>query len=100
MSAVEIAVSYKLAKSPREQINILADLNVCNPTKIQEILAREGIVQEKPIKQVGKPTDCDWIKARELYDKGLSDPKIGAIIGASKKTVLNWRRKNRLVANH
>lgn len=41
----------------------------------------------------------DPVRARDLYDKGLLDPEIGAELGVSTNTVFRWRQKNGLPAN-
>lgn len=66
---------------------------------------KEGVrnVDRRPIRPQGstqQPNQPERVfpadKARELYDKGLSDVKIGEAIGWSAFSVGKWRRKNEL----
>lgn len=43
MSNFEIARSFMEARDKKTQVGILADLNLCNQTKIREILIIEGV---------------------------------------------------------
>ena len=42
MSESEIVASYRQAAKPAAQITVLADLNVCSKTRIEEILREAG----------------------------------------------------------
>ena len=44
----------------------------------------------------GPATRIDYAKAKELYDSGLSDLKIGRALGMSSNAVYNWRKRNGL----
>lgn len=46
MTAGEIVASYRQAARPRAQIKVLAELNVCSPERILEVLAAEGVQLE------------------------------------------------------
>lgn len=59
-------------------------------------------------KRNGKPLLCrlpapnkklDEIRARELYDRGLSDSEIGEIMGSPRSTVATWRIREFLPCN-
>ena len=43
MTEGEICASYRQAKDPKEQIGILADLNLCTGREIKEILHKNGL---------------------------------------------------------
>lgn len=43
MSEGEILTSYRQAKDKKEQIRILADLNLCSPSDIREVLKKNGV---------------------------------------------------------
>lgn len=47
MKREEIARSYRMAKNQREQINILADLNLCSSTEIKRVLIDMGEIEEE-----------------------------------------------------
>lgn len=46
-----------------------------------------------------KRAHIDQRVARELYEKGLSDPKIGEALGVSKSVISGWRKRNSLPPN-
>ena len=48
MTESEICVSYRQAKNKNEQVKILADLNLCKPEDIPELLARNGYITGTP----------------------------------------------------
>ena len=48
MTESEICVSYRQAKNKNEQVKILADLNLCKPEDITELLARNGYITGTP----------------------------------------------------
>lgn len=47
MTNEEICRNYRQAKSPREQIQILADLNQCKKEEIIHILKENGVIEER-----------------------------------------------------
>ena len=62
MSEFEICQSYRLAKNKHEQIKILAELNLCSKTEIQQIIQKaedrkkaEEVLKEVEIKPVVQP---------------------------------------------
>lgn len=54
MTDEEIVIDYKNAKNKRTQINILAELNCCDPNEIIEVLERNNIVHTQPKKKKQK----------------------------------------------
>lgn len=70
----EIVNSYRLARDPRRQIGVLAELNAVPPSVIREVLAEAGELVLKPRKTGGGcPLSFDAAEARRLFDAGLSD---------------------------
>jgi len=53
MTEFEIVRSYKEAKYPKEQIKILADINLCPPKQIIDILTDNGL--DVPQNKSGRP---------------------------------------------
>lgn len=45
------------------------------------------------------PKKIDDATARDLYEQGLSDPKMAKILGCSPNGVLHWRQRNKLQRN-
>jgi uncharacterized protein YjcR len=43
--------------------------------------------------------ECDWEKAKKLYDQGMNDAEIGNAIGCSRSAVNHWRLRNNLPKN-
>lgn len=46
-----------------------------------------------------KMTKIDDLKAKELYDQGLSDHKIAEVFDVESTTICTWRKKNNLPAH-
>lgn len=40
----EICKNYRIAKNPKEQIGILADLNACSKSSIEAVLEEAGLI--------------------------------------------------------
>lgn len=99
MTPDEIATDYLQAKDPAMQRRILADLNTCTISEIDEILEGRGIQVKKP-KQPARPKNkLDRKLARKLYDAGKNDREIASACGVTKFPVLDWRNKNKLPPN-
>lgn len=116
MDKSEIAINFRLAKDKREIVNTLADLNLCAPQKIAQILWDMGELQKeglkvsdysseyKPIQgarqsQLSRKqgrTRLDTDRALEMYHAGKSDAEIAAELGTVTKTVSKWRWRNGL----
>ena len=115
-----MAREVKAAKDPREQINILADLNLCAPREIAEALEAAGALEGtglrprqfssdyKPVppsKSKETPGSKSWKKyaktfdekkARKLFDKGLSDEAIADQLHVAVRRIAEWRRASGL----
>jgi len=44
-------------------------------------------------------SQIDPVRARSMYDMGMTDKEIGAEFGVSSVAVFRWRQKNELPAN-
>lgn len=83
-------------------IDRLAVDNRTTRQRVREALAALGCIApetprtKKAPKKRGPATRIDCAKAKELYDSGLSDLKIGRALGMSEGTVYNWRKRNGL----
>lgn len=95
MSDMEIVSSYREAKDRRMQIGILADLNVCEPEEIANILQAQGIdlsiPQQKPTKKAPIKRFHWTIELEQwafwLYEHGVPVRQIADQIGAARPTV-------------
>ena len=57
----EIVRSYKEARDPKRQINVLADLNECKPQQIRDVLKRAGLkLPKKPKEPKMKVKRSQW----------------------------------------
>ena len=56
--------------------------------------------KEPDIMVKGKRCRWDPVKARELYQQGMSDPAIAREVGTTSYTISWWRKRNNLPANH
>ena len=99
-SAEEIVRSYRTAKNPKAQIQVLADLNACSPKEIRQVLVGEGVLPreteaaKKP--KNAPPKRFDEAVARVLYEEGADDETIARAAGATAHTVAKWRSANGL----
>lgn len=69
----------------------------CARVTVEKWRIRRGLPSNAAEKR-GRKT-LDWDKAKELYDRGLSDREIAEKIGGSRKSVEKWRSRNGLPAN-
>ena len=70
MTDGEIVNSYRLARDPRRQIGVLAELNAVPPSVIREILAEAGELVLKPRKTGGgHPLGFDAAEAAEVREE-------------------------------
>lgn len=67
MTPNEILRSFQEAKDRHEQIRILADLNLCKPSKIIEILKQAG-VDKRLLPRTNISTEPQGLKPRALHD--------------------------------
>lgn len=105
MSDGEIALSYRDAAYPKEQIDILAQLNDCEKGTIIKILEYKGYdVTKRPLrpestKQISRVNPFSTEKAMEAYLSGMNDRQIADFVGTKLYTIFAWRKKNGLPAN-
>ena len=75
-------------RTTRQQVRRALEALGCMPPE-------EPRAKKAPAKR-GPATKIDYAKAKELYDSGLSDLKIGRALGMSSNAVYNWRKRNGL----
>lgn len=93
MTDGEIVNSYRLARDPRRQIGVLAELNAVPTSVIREILAEAGELVLKPRKTGGgHPLGFDAAEARRLFDAGLSDKEMAEKLGTKVRNIQFWRQ--------
>lgn len=93
MTDGEIVNSYRLARDPRRQISVLAELNAVPPSVIREVLAEAGELVLKPRKTGGgRPLGFDAAEARRLFDAGLSDKEMAEKLGTKVRNIQFWRQ--------
>ena len=88
MTAEEIITSYKQAKHPVEQVQILADLNGCSRRTILDTLSSRGV----NITSINDNRPRKWTDERidELYkmiDDGLNRDEIAARFGVTRQRI-------------
>ena len=80
MTDGDIASSFRQAKDPKKQVQVLADLNGVSRREMEEKLHQLGLAAKpkpKPAKRCHtKPPDFDELRAMELYNDGQSDLEI------------------------
>lgn len=69
----------------------IADRLGCTAQTVFRWRKRNG----KPLRPRLPPSNkkMDEVRARELYDRGLSDTEIGEIMGLSRSTIATWRNR-------
>lgn len=117
MDKSEIAVSFRLAKDKKAQIETLADLNQCSPWRIATLLDEMGELRAydltpdmfsrhftpvggtKKTKSRGQKRPrvvMDEIRAMELYEEGLDDLAMSEALGVGVCRVEEWRKRMHL----
>lgn len=125
MDKSEIAVSFRLAKDKKAQIETLADLNLCSPYEIAKVLDEMGALQGSrlrldmfsgkktyrpvagdPAYAIKRPTGMvargrphkalDEDRAMELWREGASDQEMMLALGATYWAVTQWRKEHGL----
>lgn len=80
-----------------------------SPAEISRIIRREQTAVEAVIRHYTKTngqklvkhlSKFNWELARELYDKGLTDRQIAAVLGCSHARVAHWRAALSLPSKH
>lgn len=85
MTPGEIVSNYRQAADPKNQIKILADLNVCTPREIEEVLRAEGV--DLPATRMVKWTVQEEDQLRRLAAEGKSASEIAKLVGRTHKAV-------------
>lgn len=125
MDDTELSISFRKAKNKREQVGVLADLNLCAPYVIAEhleslgLLTGTGLIPENfsrkydavgsatsgrktvkhryPDKRAARSTGLmDEIRAMELYEDGLDDLAMSEALGVGVCRVEAWRKRMHL----
>lgn len=103
MTDGDIAASFRQAKDPKKQVQVLADLNGVSRREMEEKLHQLGLAlkpKPRPEKRCHtRPPDFDELRAMELYNEGKSDPEIAEQLGVAKWKFGEWRRDRDLPAN-
>lgn len=93
MTPEEICKDYRQAKKPKQQIKILAELNLCTPEEITAILQDAGELKSEAVKGNKEETKKRLI---ELFEQGYSNAEIAEQMGLTRHQVairLTWLKK-------
>lgn len=104
LSPSEIRARYKQAEDKRYILDVLGDLTCSTPAEVAALLGVECPKRCPEYRYVKVTTRKPSTKInpelmRPLYDKGMSDSEIGAVLGYSRTSVGKWRRKEGLPCN-
>lgn len=108
MSEFEICRDYESAKDKNEQIKILADMNVCEPSEIIDVLVKNGKIsgikkerteakKKKSIKGSPRFSPEEWAQIKKLHDEGVPAKEIAEKLGYDSQAVSNkiWYEKRK-----
>ena len=108
MSEFEICRDYESAKDKNEQIKILADMNVCEPSEIIDVLVKNGKIsgikkerteakKKKSIKGSPRFSPEEWAQIKKLHDEGVPAKEIAEKLGYDSQAVSNkiWYEKKK-----
>lgn len=90
-----VAISLSLAGYTPAEIAQIVSVSTASVTKALE--NRQLPAKDKPKTYL---SGFDWTRAKELYDEGMPDYKIAAVIGCSKTRVRQWREAHGLPTKH
>ena len=101
MSEFEIISSYRQAKCKTQQINILAEMNLCERSDIIELLQLNGEMPQKNIGGVGQRwTEAECSRIERMFDANMTTKEIAAVYGfkpsVMSSTVTYLRAQGRL----
>lgn len=86
MTAWEIVTSYKQAANQKHQINVLAQLNGCGVSKIEQILAEGGV--ETGSTYTGRTWNAgEERRLRQLAEQGKTAGEIAGLMHRSRRSV-------------
>ena len=103
MSDDELRISMAQAKRPREQIQVLADLNAVSPAEMEAHLRElgaeiPGAPQRSPSRG-GRKLTFSEDRALALLAEGKTDLQIAEMVGVSKAAIQGWRARAGLPCN-
>ena len=88
MSDFEIVRDYRHAKNKVEQVQILADMNLCSKEEIEDVLEQGGVMVLRADTPEEKRQSVFY-----LYHKGIDDEEIATLIGLKPSSVGQIRVK-------
>ena len=90
MSDEEIVRNYREAKDKKKQVGILADLNVCKPEEIIEILKRGG-VPHYALPRKSSPRLVEPKQEQQMQEKPKQEPTRAPVAAAGPKPVTPYK---------
>ncbi len=92
MKPEEIKQRYRDAKNKKEQVNILADMNLCKPDQILKVLGIEKAVNT-PKPKVAKPKKPSKEQVFEMLRSGISAKEVADKTGYVYSTIWKWNKE-------
>jgi len=95
----DICDMYRHAANPKEQIRILAQLNICTEKEIRDVLERNGIepVGPRVVQHRSEPykpwTIEEMVQLLYLAANGMSDKKLSEYFKRSETAIGNMKSK-------
>ena len=95
----DICDMYRHAVNPKEQIRILAQLNICTEKEIRDVLERNGIepVGPRVVQHRSEPykpwTIEEMVQLLYLVANGMTDKKLSEYFGRSETAIRNMKCK-------
>lgn len=89
MTVEEICRDYRMAKDKRNQIEILADRNLCTKEVIEDVLRSRGeeLSEDKPVPRAVKWTVQEEDRLRKLAGEGKTSKEIAVLMFRTHKAV-------------
>ena len=89
MTVEEICRDYRTAKDKKNQIEILADRNLCTKEVIEDILRSRGeeLSEDKPVPRAAKWTVQEEDRLRKLAGEGRTSKEIAELMDRTHKAV-------------
>lgn len=110
MDDAEIVVSFRTAKDRVLQIQTIAQLCDAKISEVARKLIDRGELSEEEAKEYIRMirdydrhcriTPAMELDCRSLYDDSYSDNAIAELVGVTRWSVMNWRRKYNLEPNN
>ena len=92
MTAEEICRHYRLALDPRNDITVLAELNLCDKKDIIALLQRNGVAVNPKHIRAGQSPKCNLEYIRKLHSTGMNDKEMAEAAGVKPGTILRYRQ--------